>query len=466
MRVRWALIATLFYALNPNLLYLATTAMTEALFLALFVWVVVVAVECVAAIRASELFAAKRHLLWAGLLVLLMVFTRYDGWIVGAAVWCCLAWQVWRTEATTRTQLWGAFIGFTLLCLAGPLLWFWYNAHFDHDWLDFMRGPYSAAQIERRTAPPGQHYRGWHNPGWSTMFYLRTAQIDASVWETGWALLLSALYGAWRLVQKRREAAIRGRGDLLALLLWVPLPFYIYSVAYGSVPIFIPELWPHAFYNARYGMEMLPAFSVFGAMTGEGIEQRLRQGIAPWEEFGAQYLQRTAVVLCVLNSLLMMNGTASLPWPHLLHHGRENPEAKRERLAVLYDPIARRYALPLVLQEGLVNARTRIPFEHSLAEVLETMPANVPVLMSISAHVGAVQDAGRDLRSVISENDEVGWQKALADPALSAAYVIALAGDPVARAVETHPQGLSEIEVVRTVGQPAARVYQSLLYKR
>ncbi len=35
---RWAVAATLFYALNPNLLYLATTAMTEPLFLALLIW--------------------------------------------------------------------------------------------------------------------------------------------------------------------------------------------------------------------------------------------------------------------------------------------------------------------------------------------------------------------------------------------------------------------------------------------
>ena len=50
-----------------------------------------------------------------------------------------------------------------------------------------------------------------------------------------------------------------------SLLLWVPLPFYVYSVAYGSVPIFIPQLWPHSYYNARYGMEMLPALALFAA---------------------------------------------------------------------------------------------------------------------------------------------------------------------------------------------------------
>ncbi len=51
---RWALVATVFYALNPNLLYLATTAMTEPLFLALLVWITLLTMECCAAIRAGQ----------------------------------------------------------------------------------------------------------------------------------------------------------------------------------------------------------------------------------------------------------------------------------------------------------------------------------------------------------------------------------------------------------------------------
>ena len=34
-----------------------------------------------------------------------------------------------------------AFGVFTLLAVAGPLLWLGYNQHFFHDPLDFMRGP-------------------------------------------------------------------------------------------------------------------------------------------------------------------------------------------------------------------------------------------------------------------------------------------------------------------------------------
>ena len=130
MRLRWASVATAFYALNPNLLYLATTALTEALFLALFVWSVVGVVECVAALRAGEARLASRRMLFTGIMVLLEVFTRYDGWVMGTAVWCCLAWSVWRCGAALRRRVLPVLAVFTLLCVAGPLLWFWYNAHF------------------------------------------------------------------------------------------------------------------------------------------------------------------------------------------------------------------------------------------------------------------------------------------------------------------------------------------------
>ena len=472
MRLRWALVGTLFYALNPNLLYLATTAMTETLFLALFVWSVVIAMEAVAAMRAGNVLLVRARLILAGILVLAMVFTRYDGWVLGAIVWCCVAWNVWRSEAGLRRRLLPAFAVFTVLCAMGPLLWFWYNAHFDGDWLDFMRGPYSAKAIERRTAPPGQHYRGWHNPGWALLFYTRTAQIDAAAWESGFALLLAALYGgcvSWRHAHLGREKAaakeqhpVYSRAEGVALLIWLPLPFYVYAVAYGSVPIFIPQLWPHAFYNARYGMELLPALCLYGALAAERLEVWLRAGTAGWQRVGARVWPGTAMSLGVLNSVLMMAGLGSSGF---LKGSAAVARQDREAMAAGYLPAARRFALPLVLQEGVVNARTRVPFEHSIATVLETMPVNEPVLMSTTAHVGAVQDAGRNLRSVISENDEVAWRAALADPAHRAAYVIAIEGDPVAKAVAEHPEGLAEVEVLRTVGQPTARVYQSLVYK-
>jgi hypothetical protein len=429
MRSRWALVATAFYALNPNLLFLATTAMTEALFLALVVWVVVATMEGASALRSGNVFVARARMMLAGLLVLGMVFTRYDGWILGAAVWCCFAWAWWKSDAMTRQKTRGFFVVFTVMCVAGPLLWFWYNHHFEGDWLDFMRGPYSAKQIERKTAPPGQHYRGWHNIGWAALFYTRTAQIDAAAWETGFALMAASLYAVWISWKRRAIAEVRARGEMFALLLWVPLPFYIYSVAYGSVPIFIPQLWPHSFYNARYGMGMLPALSIYGTLAAERFEVWLRGKSQGWSRLGGRLWQPVAMLLCVVNCIVMM------------------------------------YRVPLVLKEGMVNARTRMAFEREIATQLETMPANVPVMMALSAHVGAVQTAGRTLQSMVSENDSQSFDVALADPAHHAAFVIAIVGDPVAKAVEAHPEGLTELEVLCTTGQPCAKVYQSTVWK-
>jgi hypothetical protein len=429
MKLRWALVATTFYALNANLLFLSTTAMTEALFLALLIWSVVATSESIAALRANDIVTARARMMLAGLLIFGQVFTRYDGWIIGAILWLCFAIAIFRSSADIRRRMRTHFILFTIIVAAGPLLWFWYNAHFEHDWLDFLRGPYSAQQIERRTAPPGQHYRGWHNVGWAALFYTRTAQIDAAAWETGFALMLAALYGFWLSWKRRATAAVHARAESFALLLWIPLPFYIYSVAYGSVPIFIPQLWPHAFYNARYGMELLPALAIYAALSAEQFEAWLKSRTLTWAPLAARLWQPTAMLLCVANCIAMM------------------------------------YFIPLVLQEAIHNSTTRVSLERNLSTALEMMPLNVPVMMSLTNHVGAVQTAGRSLRSMVSENDDQTWQLALNDPAQHAAYVIAIVGDPVAKAVEAHPQGLAEMEVLCTTGQPCARVYQSLLWK-
>lgn len=450
MRPRWALVAVAFYAFNANLLFLATTAMTEALFLALLVWSVVVTLEGMAALQAGNTRVATRRMMVAGLLILGQVYTRYDGWIIGAAIWCCFAWGVWRAGSEVRRRVRTAFLVFTGMCVAGPLIWFWYNAHFEGDWLDFLRGPYSAAQIERKTAPPGQHYRGWHNMAWALLFYTRTAQVDAAFSETGFGVLAAALWAMWAQVRGRGEqdaassgpanapASPRGReftqekplpGALWALLLWAPLPFYVYSVAYGSVPIFIPQLWPHSYYNARYGMELLPALAVYVAFAGDRLHGWLRRGVAGWQKIGAHFLQPVAMLLCVANCVAMM------------------------------------YRIPPVLKEGIVNATTRVPFEHALAGELEQMPYDQPVMMAVSAHVGAVQVAGRTLRSMVSENDEQSWELAQKDPAHAAAYVISMAGDPVEKAVAAHPEGLEELAVICTTGQPCAKVYRSAVWK-
>src|ERR1700733_12371493 len=113
---RWALAATALYALNPNLLYLSTTAMTEPLFLALLIWITLLTVECVAAIKSSRQSVVSSRLLLLGIFILAAVFTRYDGWILGAAVWCVVTFCLAREREVWR-RVGSSFIVFTFLVI-------------------------------------------------------------------------------------------------------------------------------------------------------------------------------------------------------------------------------------------------------------------------------------------------------------------------------------------------------------
>ena len=470
---RWALAATAFLGLNPNLLYLSTTAMTEPLFLVLTIWMTVLTVECVDAIRAAEQAEVVRRLRWLGVSIFAAVFTRYDGWALGAAVWCVVAWQLWQA-GELRRRVGPAFAVFTVLAVSGPILWLWYNQHFFHDALDFMRGPYSAPAIDRRTSPPGAtHYRGWHSVGWALLLYTRAAQVDAAAWETGFAVMAAALAGLWMAVRRRMERA--------SVLLWVPLAFYVYSVAYGSVPIFIPQLYPHSYYNSRYGMELLPALALFACVAAAELERRwkgakgtaeqsagegegMSQGLKPQVDLAAEtpglksrpilvrpiYLVVLALVL--VNPVAMIYGAGGGEW--CVSHLRHRPSTALE----IYSP-------PLVLKEALKNATTRVPFERNLALVLEDLPPGAPILMAESDHIGALEDAGIPLKQTINETGHDSWHAALADPAGRAAFVIAFEGDAVAKAVAEHPDGLEELSILCTTGQPCARIYQSERYR-
>ncbi len=96
--------------------------------------------------------------------------------------------------------------------------------------------------------------------------------MDAAPEAWGNFLLVISLLGtAWAWLVNRRHAFD------WALLLWLPVPFYAYSISYGSVPIFLPVWWPHSWYNTRYGMEMLPAFALGLAFVAHFVIAAVRE---------------------------------------------------------------------------------------------------------------------------------------------------------------------------------------------
>ncbi len=409
--VAWLAVA--FFALNPGLLYFSTTAMTEPLFLAEIVWAALLIALFARRSAAGETQRLGRLLLGAALVLVCAVYTRYDGWIYTAAAWCVLTFAVMRRR-NLRERLTGIWLLGTVLVVIAPLVWIAYNARQFHDPLDFMRGPYSARAIEVRTSPPGSgHYPGYHNLRIAGLYFLKAAELGATAQPAANLLLVLTLGGSALLWLRRRT----GSELSAAMLLWVPLPFYAYSVAYGSVPIFIPLWFPHSWYNTRYGMEMLPAFALFSTASLEGL--------MAWRPRWSRWLMAGAVALLLANLVALLR------------------------------------ARPLVFQEAVANSRGRIPFEEALAQGLRTLPAGSTLLMVTSEHIGAVQQAGIPLRQIINEGDYYAWQPALAAPARGTRYVVALDGDAVAQAIQRRPQGLELQQVICSTGQPCARIYYS-----
>ncbi len=428
-----AAVAVAFYGLNPGLLYMQATAMTEPLFLTEMIWAALLLAEFRRAVKPAPTGQpseshqdrdkrAARLLFGAGLVLLASVFTRYDGWIFTSFAWLVAAIGIWRAKAW-RDRAGGAFLLFTVMLAVAPLLWMAYNAKQFGDPLDFLRGPYSAKAIEERTTPPGAwHHPGWHSMRVSALYFLKAAELGATPLRFANTLFLLSVAGTTVAVARWRSGSLSA-----LLLLWMPLPFYSYSVAYGSVPIFIPLWWPHSWYNTRYGMELLPAFALFLAMLVAWIFDVANKRV-PW---AAQGILPAALLLIVINSVALARAT------------------------------------PLVLQEAIANSRTRIPFEQAISRSLAPIArrSSGPILMYTSEHVGALQRAGIPLKRTINEGDYYQWGGALRDPAASALLVVAIDGDAVEKAVKEHPEGLTLLTVICSTDQQCARIYASQAWR-
>ena len=414
-----AWLAAAIYGLNPNLLYLQATAMTESQYLALFVWAVVHFDEFLQSRGSEDWSAESRRSLWkCGLCLAGASLTRYDGWFVAAAIAGLVMVIAWRAAGQAARRI---ALKFVLLVAAVPLLWLTYNGIVYRNPLEFANGPYSARAIEKKTAVPGfPPHPGTNNLPAAAAYFVKAGVFNVAEgnWQAVW--LLVALLGSLAVAIRRpRSAAL--------LLLWVPLPFYMLSVAYGGVPIFTPDWWPHSLYNIRYGVQLLPVLAVFVALLSNHISGMVRK-----------VLVRGVIAVVAVGFIVAS-----------------------------YAGVWR--AHPVSFREAWVNSRTRLQLESELAKKLKQLPADSGFLMYLGNHVGALQDAGIPLRRSINEGnhrvwkqptDPDGlWERALSDPGLYSNFVVATEGDSVWQAV--HARSLPVIARIEVAGQRPVTIYRA-----
>ncbi len=383
-------------------------------------------------IRARQDRSRHDRLTKCGLCLAAACLTRYDGWflavvlVVAALSWSSTSGNVRKKRRSVSSLRIGA--GEIRPDRGGaPALWLAYNAVVYRNPLEFANGPYSAKAIEQKTATV--------NPAKGNLcaaasYFLKAAELNVAEanWQGRLWLALAWLDSLGRIVD--------GRGCGLRLLLWMPLPFYALSVAYGGVPIFVPTWWPFSHYNVRYGLQLLPAFAVFVPL---GISF-LVQSAAIVFRVGA-FVARWAGAATFLAVVLL--GVAS------------------------YGSIWR--ADPICFREAAINTAARVAAGHATgAAGSNRCPPNSTLLMYLGEHVGraragghsvAAHDQRRQSSRVETAPDPEGlWERALADPAEYADYVVGFEGDPVWQPARDQPS--DALVEIHTTGQPQRRSFQ------
>jgi hypothetical protein len=375
--------AAALFALNPNVLYLQSTPLTEPVFAAALLSLLYFTVR----FRETQGLASVAA---AGIAASAAALTRYEGWFL-------LPFVALYFFFTARRR-WTAALLFCAIAGLGPLYWLAHNWWLTGDALDFYRGPWSARAIQGNKPYPGKNDWG------AAWFYYRNAvQLCA-----GTVLALLSLAGVL--------AALGKRAFWPLALLALPGAFYIWSLHSSGTPIFLPTLWPHSYYNSRYGLAVLPLL----ALTSAALV-----ALTP---------KSTKTVLAVL-----LVASASGFW---IFHPR--PSAW------------------VTWEESRVNSEARRAWTRQAADYLG--PRYVPgsgIFTSFGDLTGIYREAGIPLRETFTGDNGLPWDAAVKRPHLFLwqEWGMAMAGDAVDHALASAPALYTLEETISVSGAPEIRIY-------
>jgi len=249
-----ALTGVLCFALNPNVLYLASIPMTELVFVA----------GLMVCLLSILWFRRTQHARWIVVAILAswwMSLTRYDGWFLIPFI------ALFLMAAAQEGKLRVLFVSGALASLA-PIYWMAHNWWETGNALDFYNGPYSAAAIQGN-----RPYPGFHDWPAAIHYYWEAGRVCS-----GYGLVAVGLLGLL-------AALFKGRWTGILFLALTPL-FYVWSVHSSKTPIHLPSLWPHGYYNSRYGIAVVVLMAFAAGALASALPARIRMlpllALLPW----------------------------------------------------------------------------------------------------------------------------------------------------------------------------------------
>jgi hypothetical protein len=246
--------------LNPSLLYMQSTAMSETGSLAAFAVAIYYGLRAAQTLHAADVVKCAVAV-GAGTLI------RYDDWMLAFALLPLLAYVAWRRRDRALAEAWSLL--YALLAFAGCAAWVIYNWVIFHDpLLAFFYGQRSHTYYAGATAaelPSRGH----------PLFALETYGL--TVFKTvGSVIALAALLGLLVFAWRARFKPVL----IAAYLTLIPFAFYCLVLYKGINQINMPELGSGGYYNIRFGLAMIPAVALFAAVVTTVGPLLLRRALA------------------------------------------------------------------------------------------------------------------------------------------------------------------------------------------
>ena len=239
------LVGVAVFAVNLNVLYLQSTAMTELMLLAtmtagcykLLVWH-----------QTDNLLELIQSAFW----IMLSTLIRYDGWFLLLFSTILVALHTWKKKNYSTAE--GMTIIFCTLGGLGIALWFLWNQLIFKDALYFAFGPFSArAQQAQLSAAGVLATKG--NLGLSTKIYFYALMYNSYT--------LPAILGLIGAIILLKDKALSLSTKLASLTLLAPLAFNILALYLGFSVLFVQGLSGNTWFNVRYGVMLMPSIAIF-----------------------------------------------------------------------------------------------------------------------------------------------------------------------------------------------------------
>lgn len=233
------------FAVNLNILYLQSTAMTE---------IVLLATMTAGAYYMLLWFKREAliYLIQAAFWIMLSTLVRYDGWFLLFLASIMIFSYVWKAYGYKKSE--GIVILFLTLGGLGILLWLIWNLLIFKDALYFYYGPYSAYTQQKQLEAAGvlATKKNW----------LLSAEIYmyALAYNSGTLTTIAGLAGALLLWTNRH---ISWNVRFATAILVAPFIFNVLALYLGHSVLFVYGISGKTWFNIRYGIMMMPSIAIF-----------------------------------------------------------------------------------------------------------------------------------------------------------------------------------------------------------